>query len=105
LPDDKAIVESSDALIKIDISSRIDAVLKEFMDLFIRDFVNWWYDPLNVSQSLEFENSVRIAVNNVVMKFRGYVMAGYKAGRMDFPTMLTYGVANALIIHLVRACA
>jgi hypothetical protein len=77
--------------------------MNELIDLFIRDFVSYWYAGLNHSKSVEFENRVRSALCAATMNAVEYSsMVAHSRHDLDLLSLLAYGIANTLIVHLVR---
>ncbi|KAI3641154.1 hypothetical protein MIR68_000813 [Amoeboaphelidium protococcarum] len=59
----------SSLLTKLDTCIVLDPVLNELVDLFLKDFIHFWYDSLNVSKSLNFPNQVRSALSVAINRF------------------------------------
>lgn len=71
------------------------------LDLFIRDYIKVWYEPINFSKSKEVERNVRSSLNGIVMnaiEYFKFISNSNKNG--DSLMMITYGIANSLIVHL-----
>jgi hypothetical protein len=92
-------------------------VLNPLLDLFIRDFITYWYHPLLLPTPLQpvqfptsrdteheqFQRDVRrtvhVGVLNLIEYGRHFTAAG-PAG-LEVSSLMTYGFANAFIVHLV----
>ncbi|KAI3635657.1 hypothetical protein MIR68_006295 [Amoeboaphelidium protococcarum] len=59
----------SSLLTKLDTCTVLDPLLNELVDLFLKDFIHFWYDSLNVSKSLSFPNQVRSALSVAINRF------------------------------------
>ena len=88
--------------VTISISPAINQYLDSILSLFVRDFITYWYQGLNGSGNDDFERQVRYTLNVVVMNFVEYgrsISNGSK--NLELSSLITYGFANALIVHMV----
>lgn len=60
--------EHEHVALKLQEWKQLESTLNAILDLFIRDFIRWWYAPLNGSKSLLFENCVRSSLSTAVLK-------------------------------------
>lgn len=80
---------------KLEISSDLDPALNLMLDLFMRDFISYWYTPLNLSKNLNFENQVRSSLSVALMNAWSYLQ---NIGDKEISLMI-YGMANGFILH------
>lgn len=77
----------------------LTTIVDRLIECFYRDFVLNWWAPLNVHDTPEFGRSVRSRLNGAVHSIEKILM---KQERNDLVMATLYGVANVLIIHMVR---
>ncbi|KAJ3118447.1 Intermediate filament protein [Phlyctochytrium bullatum] len=76
-----------------EIPAEIDKELTRFLDLFIRDYIVSWFDPLNHSKSSEFPSAVQAALRH------GFIKLGYAAANMNVVTAVV-PISQSLIHHI-----
>ena len=103
---------STTTLQSVQVSETLDPILNELLDLFLRDFIRNWYENLNHSKSLAFENQTRSALSVALMNLLNYLPRDLPSSETSGSTnsfddeefkrqlvWILYGVANTLIIH------
>ncbi|KAI8839953.1 hypothetical protein BC829DRAFT_403549 [Chytridium lagenaria] len=75
------------------IPPEIDGELTKFLDFFIRDFINGWFDPLNHSKSSEFPSAVHAALRH------SFITLGFAAARMNVVTAVV-PISQSLVHHI-----
>ncbi|ORX96402.1 hypothetical protein K493DRAFT_300925 [Basidiobolus meristosporus CBS 931.73] len=78
------------------ISPQIDSSLKRLFDYIVRDFVHYWFDPLNISGNMEFESNVRNSLSTAASNFSSYA----RRDNVDLSLLLIYAIANTTIVHV-----
>ncbi|KAJ1559889.1 hypothetical protein HK405_008967, partial [Cladochytrium tenue] len=92
---DAAIVEKEELEFKraLHVPSEVDAELTKFLNFFVRDFINNWYAPLNVSNSPEFPSTIFTSMRQTL------VTLGFSVARMKLPAAFS-SVSQSLIDHM-----
>ncbi|KAK9763742.1 phosphatidylinositol binding [Basidiobolus ranarum] len=88
--------EESELLVQPVISLQIDSSLNRLFDYIVRDFVRYWFEPLNLSKSPEFESRVRESLSITASNFSLYA----RRDNVDLSLLLIYALANTLIVHV-----
>lgn len=65
----------------------------------MRDFISNWWKELNVYKDTQFEKITRQKLNGVCVQVEKILM---NQDKNDIVMSTLYGVANTLIIHMVR---
>ncbi|KAI9361606.1 PXA domain-containing protein [Zopfochytrium polystomum] len=86
----KEMVDATQALL---VPAAVDAELTQFLSLFIRDFIDAWYDPFNVSKSPEFPAAVHAAMRQAL------ITLGFAAAHMKLVSAVS-SLSQTLIDHM-----
>ncbi|KAJ3323955.1 hypothetical protein HDV06_000931 [Boothiomyces sp. JEL0866] len=75
------------------VSPELEAVLNKFISNIVRDFINGWYNNLNVSKKTDFPDAVHSAI------FDSFVTLGNSARKIN-PTNLILSTMESVIQHV-----
>ncbi|KAK9720266.1 phosphatidylinositol binding [Basidiobolus ranarum] len=92
----KEVKEVSEQPTQLSISPQIDNSLNRIFTYFIRDFIQYWFEPLNISKSSEFEITVRNSLNDIAVNFSAHA----RGDNVDRSLMMIYALSNTLIVHM-----
>lgn len=79
--------------------SPLTTVVNQLLDYIMRDFVSSWWTPINEHKDPTFEKLARERLNIVCLNVQKILL---NQDRNDIVMSTVYGVANTLIIHMVR---
>lgn len=77
----------------------LTTVVNQLLDYVMRDFVSSWWSTLNIHKDVTFERLARERLNVVFLNVQKILL---NQERNDIVMSTVYGVANTLIIHMVR---
>lgn len=77
----------------------LTATVNRLLDYVMRDFVSSWWQPLNFYNDTTFEKLARQSINTMLLNLQRILL---KQERNDLVMSTLYGVANTLIIHMVK---
>lgn len=75
-------------------------VVNQLLDHVMRDFVLSWWTPINQHHDIQFERLARERLNVVFLNIEKILL---NQERNDIVMSTVYGVANTLIIHMVKS--
>ncbi|KAJ3274503.1 Intermediate filament protein [Terramyces sp. JEL0728] len=75
------------------VSSELEAVLNKFISNIVRDFINGWYNNLNVSKKTDFPDAIQASI------FDSFVTLGNSARKIN-PTNLILSTMESVIEHV-----
>ncbi|KAJ1659091.1 Sorting nexin-20 [Dispira simplex] len=78
------------------LSPRVQGAVSNLIDLILRDFIDYWYDPLEVSRSGELRRHVRYVLTTAVANFS----QSMQQDKVNLAVLISYAVANTVIVHL-----
>ncbi|KAJ1968224.1 phosphatidylinositol binding [Dispira parvispora] len=78
------------------LSPRVQGAVNNLIDLILRDFIDYWYDPLEVSRNGELRRHVRYVLSTAVANFA----QGMQQDKVNLAVLISYAVANTVIVHL-----
>ncbi|KAJ1972535.1 phosphatidylinositol binding [Dimargaris xerosporica] len=87
---------SSHARPTVALPPSVQAAWSNLVDLILRDFIDYWYDPLEGSKSGDFRRLVRQALTTVSLNLYDYT----RQDHVNLAVLIFYAMANTLIVNL-----
>lgn len=93
---------NNNPIISISVGPVVDKTINQLLDLFMRDFIYFWYSPLKWTNGFQFEQSLRSSLAAVIMNLIEYGQRLLNQNKFaDAMSMIIYSIGNVLIVHLV----
>ena len=83
-------------------SNGLSVKIEEFMQLFQRDLIMYWYAPLKVTKSAEFEDSIRFALYGTFSNVRDHYKLCFSEDErmLELVSVIFFGLAGGVQLHL-----